>query len=203
MLATGRKISYKPTTGYGVASLFDALHYSPIKKSWLWLMLWAACQSFSHQLRTCRLQRWGSLGEFHRLGMAAGPLQSHHSAEMKIDLPGLGKQSPHPHPWIGTRSSWQASKALALKLHLNSLVAASNEHQGSSFLSEWSSGLDLYAQHFTLSTEKTVLYVLILFGINRSYENLIAKESWIYWLASDFWEELEILDIQRAAFFFP
>lgn len=50
------------------------------------------------------------------------------------------------------RSSWQASQALALKLHLNSLVAASNEHQGSSLLA---SGLDVHAQHFTLSTEKT------------------------------------------------
>lgn len=33
MLVTGRKLSYKPATGCGVASLFGALHYSPTKKS--------------------------------------------------------------------------------------------------------------------------------------------------------------------------
>lgn len=88
------------------------------------------------------------------------------STEMEMDLPGLGKQhqqlqSPCSHPWIGMRSSWQESQALALKLHLSSLLAASNEHQGSSFLT---SGLDLYAQHFTLSTEETFIHVATIWN---------------------------------------
>lgn len=102
--------------------------------------------------------------------MAAAPLLSHHSTEMEMDLPGLGKQHqqlqlPRSHPWIGMRSSWQASQVLAFKLHFNSLVVVINEHQGSSFLT---SGLDLYAQHFTLSREKTVLYKLLLSGTMKT-----------------------------------